>query len=522
MSAIADQSPVSAPIRLRHRNYIDGKWVDSVSGRRFAVFNPADLREVSHEYPLSTHEDAEAAVRGAHEAFTRWRGKSPGERASILRRAAQLIRARRDEIAQIVTRENGKLISESLTEIDAAALELEYQIGEGERCFGRIGDGYRAGILGYTRRDPIGVVSVIVPWNFPFNVPWRKLGPALMAGNTAILKPASQTPAVGEAVVQILIEAGTPDGVVQFVTGSGGELSRALIGHPLVRGVTFTGSTEVGCQIARLASESFTRTQLEMGGKNPMVVLKDSDLELATHDAIVGAFSCAGQWCTATSRLIVEEAIADELMATLTPMVESLRLGPGVDSTATMGPVAGKSQLDSILRHIARAREQGARFSTGGRQAAGGRLEHGCFIEPTIVDNPRVEIDISTTEVFGPVLAVYRVPTYEAALELANAVPYGLSSSIYTRDLDKAMHFAEHTEVGLTHVNLHTAYKEPQYGFGGVKLSGFGLPEAGSTGIQFFQDEKAIYVRKRDSPISLTHADRPCPVGASPIARKGD
>ncbi|MBI4984645.1 MAG: aldehyde dehydrogenase [Rhodocyclales bacterium] len=484
--------------RLRHRNYIDGKWVDSISGRRFAVYDPADLRERCHEYPLSTREDAEAAVRGAHEAFGRWRKAPLGERAAILRRAAQLIRARRDVIAPIVTRENGKLIAESLTEIDAAALELEYQIGEGERAFGRIGDCYRGGLLGYSRREPLGVVSVIVPWNFPFNVPWRKLGPALIAGNTAILKPASQTPAVGEAVMQILIEAGLPAGVVQFVTGSGGELSQALVGHPLVRAVTFTGSTEVGRQIARLAGERFTRTQLEMGGKNPMVVLKDADLDLSSQDAAVGAFSCAGQWCTATSRLIVEDAIADELLAKLKAKTAALRLGRGTDAAATMGPVAGRAQLDSILGHIARANAQGARFVAGGGRATAHGLEHGCFIEPSIVDNPPVALDISTTEVFGPVLAVYRVPGYEAALALANAVPYGLSSSIYTRDLDRALHFAEHSEVGLTHINVHSAYKEPQHSFGGVKESGFGLPEAGSTGIQFFQDEKAVYVRKRD------------------------
>jgi len=483
--------------RLRCQNYIDGKWVDSISGRRFAVNDPADLRRTCHEYPLSTGDDVEAAVRGAQQAFVRWRQQPLAERTSILRRAVRIIRSRREEIAQIVTLENGKLIVESLMEIDAAALELEYQIGEGERSFGQIGDCYRPNVLGYSRREPIGVVSVIVPWNFPFNVPWRKLGPALMAGNTAVFKPASQTPAVGEAVMQILIEAGIPDGVVQFVTGSGGELSQALVGHPLVRAVTFTGSTEVGRQIAALASKRFTRAQLEMGGKNPMIVLADAELELAAKDAVVGAFSCAGQWCTATSRLIVEDAIADDLMSALLRRTNELRLGPGTDRNATMGPVAGKAQLKSVLGHIARAQEQGANFVVGGKRSGEAELEYGCFVEPSIVDSPPVALDISTTEVFGPVLAVYRVPNYEAALKLANDVPYGLSSSIYTRDLDKAIHFTEHTEVGLTHVNMHSAYKEPQYSFGGFKESGFGLPEAGSTGIQFFQDEKAIYVRKR-------------------------
>ncbi len=489
--------------RLRYQNYVDGSWVDSVSGRRFSVYNPADLREECHAYPLSTREDAEAALVGAQDAYLRWRRVPLAERVAILRRAAQIIRVRRDEIARIITRENGKLIAESLVEIDAAALELEYQIGEGERSFGRIGDCYRAGMLGWSRREPVGVVSVIVPWNFPFNVPWRKLGPALVAGNSAVLKPASQTPATGEAVMQILIEAGLPDGVVQFVTGSGGELSEALVGHPFVRAVTFTGSTEVGRRIAHLASKRFTRAQLEMGGKNPMVVLGDADVDLAAHDAAVGAFSCAGQWCTATSRLIVEEAIADELMAALVRRTKQLRLGRGTDPGATMGPVAGRAQLEAVLGHLRRAHEQGARFVAGGGQALEAGLENGCFIEPSVVDNPHQALDISTTEVFGPVLAVSRVPDYEAALDLANAVPYGLSSSIYTRDLDRAMHFAERSEVGLTHINVHSAYKEPQLSFGGVKESGFGLPEAGATGIQFFQDEKAIYLRKRDLGVGL-------------------
>ncbi|MFI4941535.1 MAG: aldehyde dehydrogenase family protein, partial [Burkholderiales bacterium] len=450
----ANNEPVTpGQISLQYRNYIDGKWCESDSHRRFGVQNPADLREVCHQYPLSTREDVERAVAGAHDAYGYWRQQPLLERVSILRRAAQIIRARRHEIARIITLENGKLLQESYTEIDAAALELEYQIGEGERQFGRIGDCYRAEILGYSRREPVGVVSVIVPWNFPFNVPWRKLGPALLAGNTAILKPASQTPAVGEAVIQILIEAGIPDGVVQFVTGSGGELSKSLVAHPLVRAVTFTGSTEVGRNIAELASKNFTRTQLEMGGKNPMVVLADADLDLAAHDAAVGAFSCAGQWCTATSRLIVEDKVADVLMTALLKHAGALRLGPGLQQDATMGPVAGRAQLDSILMHIARAKEQGARFVAGGERALAANLEHGCFIEPSVVDNPSTTLDISSMEIFGPVLAVYRVPSYEAALRLANAVPYGLSSSIYTRDLDKALHFAERSEVGLTHVN---------------------------------------------------------------------
>lgn len=483
-------------MKLNCKNFIDGKWCDSESGRTYSVFDPADLRRRCHDYPLSSSADVERAINGAQAAFAKWRDTSLAEKARILRVAAQLIRERRESIAHVVSMENGKLFSESLTEIDAAALELEFQIGEGERQFGRVGDCYREGLMAYSRKEALGVVSVIVPWNFPFNVPWRKIGPALMAGNTAIFKPASQTPGVGELAVQLLAEAGLPPGVVQFVTGSGGELSDALVADSRVKAITFTGSTEVGRQIARLAATNFTRTQLEMGGKNPMVVLADADLDLAAQDATVGAYSCAGQWCTATSRLIVEASIADDLVARILERIKKLRLGPATSQDSQMGPVAGKHQLDSIQRHLARAREQGAKILAGGGRCVDGDLAHGCYIEPTLIDHATEELDVATQEVFGPVLAVFRVRDYAEALRLANSVPYGLSSSIYTRDLEKALHFVEHTEVGLTHVNVHSAYKEPQQSFGGFKESGFGLPEAGSTGIQFFQEEKSIYLKK--------------------------
>ena len=481
---------------LNGKNHVDGHWTDSESARTYAVENPADLREECHRYPLSTAVDVEQAIRGASLAYARWRKVSLGERAAILRRAVALMRSKREEIAQVITLENGKLVSESLTEIDAAALELEYQVGEGERQSGRAGDCYRGGLMAYARREPLGVVSVIVPWNFPFNVPWRKIGPALMAGNTVVFKPASQTPAVGELVVQILIEAGIPPGVVQFVTGSGSELSDVLVAHPLIRAVTFTGSTEVGRRIAQRAATNLTRAQLEMGGKNPMVVLRDADIELASQDAVIGAYSCAGQWCTATSRLIVEEPVADDVVETILERVARIRLGPGGRPDSTMGPVAGRHQLKSVLGHIGRAREQGARFIAGGGRREEGDLAHGCFVAPSLIDRVGEELDAARLEIFGPVLSVFRVADYAEALRLANATPYGLSSSVYTRDLEKALHFVEHSEVGLTHVNVHSAYKEPQQCFGGMKESGFGLPEAGSTGIQFFQEEKSIYIRK--------------------------
>lgn len=486
-------------VRLTGKNYIDGRWRDSDSGRTYAVQDPADLRREVSRYPLSTPDEVSRAVEGAWRAFNQWRRTPLAERARMLRRAAALMREQRVDIAAIITSENGKLLSESLTEIDAAALELEFQVGEGERQFGRSGDCNRDRLMAYSRKEPLGVVSAIVPWNFPFNVPWRKLGPALMAGNTVVFKPASQTPGVGEAVMHLLIESGIPSGVVQFVTGSGGELSAALVANPLIRAITFTGSTEVGRRIAEQAASKFARTQLEMGGKNPMVVLRDADIGLASQDAVIGAYSCAGQWCTATSRLIVEDVVADSLVDAIVARIRAIRLGPGSAPQSTMGPVAGEYQLHSVLKHIERARQQGARFAIGGRRSETADLAHGCFIEPSLIINGSDELDAARTEIFGPVLTVFRVGSYEDALSLANAIPYGLSSSVYTRDLERALHFVEHSEVGLTHVNVHSAYKEPQQCFGGVKDSGFGLPEAGSTGIQFFQEEKSIYIRKGPS-----------------------
>jgi len=483
-------------LSLNYKNFIDGQWCESKSARRFDVRNPADWREVVHSYPKSTSEDVARAIAGAARVFQSWSSVSLAEKATIMRRTAELIREHRDTIAAIITLENGKLLSESLVEIDSALLELEFQVGEGVRQFGTSGESFKGGIAAHSRKEPLGVVSAISPWNFPFNVPFRKLVPALMAGNTAILKPAGQTPAVGELVAWLFNEAGLPSGVLQFVTGSGAELSSALVADPAVEAVTFTGSTEVGRQIAILAANTFTRTQLEMGGKNPLVVLSDADLDAAAEAAVIGAFSCAGQWCTATSRLIVESDVADVLIEKIVQLTDSLVLGRGDDGLATMGPVCGKHQLDNILSDIETAKSQGAELLMGGGRVAAEGLEHGCFVQPTIFDHVTPTMAIAKEEVFGPVLSIMRVSHYPEALSLANDVPFGLSSSIFTTNFEKAIHFTEHSEVGLTHVNIHSAYKEPQLCFGGYKESGFGLPEAGSAGIQFFQEEKAIYYKK--------------------------
>jgi len=481
---------------LRNQIRIDGAWCDSVSRRDFPIWNPADLREQVHRYPLASESDALAAIESASRAQAGWRKVPVAEKSSIMRRAGRLIDENREQIARLITRENGKLLPESLAEIDSTIAELEFQVGEGERQFGRANQSHKGSAWGITRMEPLGVVSVIIPWNFPFNVPFRKLVPALMAGNTAVLKPASQTAGVGELVVHILSEAGLPAEVLQFVTGSGSELSQALVASGSVRAVTFTGSTEVGRTIASAAAPGFVRTQLEMGGKNPVVALVDADLELVADQVVVGAYSCAGQWCTATSRLIVEAGIREALVGKILERVQNISLGQGMDAASTMGPVCGEAQLNSVLGHIATAGQQGGRLLHGGGRCMDGPLQHGCFVFPTVFELDTAGFDLAREEVFGPVLAVETARDYEHALALANNVPYGLSSSVFTTDLDRALDFAQRTEAGLTHVNMHSAYKEPQFSFGGIKESGFGLPEAGSTGIQFFQDEKTIYLKR--------------------------
>ena len=487
---------MSELLTLSHKNYIAGEWCDSISVRRYDVRNPAALSEVLHTYPKANSDDVLLAIASAEKAYESWRYVSLAEKVSLMRKTAELIRLYRSDIAEIITQENGKLINESYVEIDSALLELEFQIGEGSRQFGISGDCFKSGLLGMSRKEPLGVVSAIIPWNFPFNVPFRKVVPALLAGNTVILKPAGQTPAVGEVVVKLMIEAGLPANVLQFITGSGSELSDDLVGHPAIKAVTFTGSTAVGRKIAIKAANNFTRTQLEMGGKNPLVVLADADLEAAAEACVVGAFSCAGQWCTATSRLIVQNSIADELIEKICQRASALVVGSGVNPQATMGPVCGKEQYEGIMQHINTAVSEGAKLILGGAECENEDLKDGCFVMPTIFDFVEESMTIAKEEVFGPVLSIMRVDSYEEALRVANNIPYGLSSSIFTRSLDLALDFTEKSEVGLTHVNVHSAYKEPQLCFGGYKNSGFGLPEAGSVGIQFFQEEKSIYLKK--------------------------
>mgnify|MGYP006278860431 CR=1 FL=1 len=479
------------------KNYIGGEWTNGAGEETFEQRNPADLREVTGVWPASTREDVQRAIRAAQEAFPEWSSLSPLKRAEYLKKAHRSMKDRADEFAEVLTRENGKTLGESHAEINAAVSEMEFQINEGVRLGGETKPVSRDGVLAYSIRQPLGAVSIISPWNFPFNVPGRKCTPALMAGNTVVFKPASLTPGTGAKFVELFVDAGLPPGVLNFVTGSGSVVGEEMITNPGIKAISFTGSTEVGRRINRKASATMARVQLEMGGKNALVVLEDADLDAAVRSAVTAAHACAGQWCTSTSRAIVVEDVAEAFVEEVVDLANQIAVGNGLDDGTAMGPVCGETQLQSVLNYIDLGRDEGATLRLGGGRLTGGEYDHGCFVEPTVFTHVTPDMAIAQEEIFGPVLSVITVADFEEAVEVANGVEYGLSSSIYTADLQRALTFMEKTRVGLTHVNQMTALKEPQFSFGGVKASGFGLPEAGETGIEFFTEHKVAYVKYR-------------------------
>jgi len=475
------------------KNFIHGEWTSSVTGAVAEQRNPANLSEVTCRFQQSGREDARAAIASAASALPAWSAWTAPKRAEFLIRAQAVLTRRQEEIAECITRENGKTLAESRIEVTAAIKEMDWQIGEGRRLSGETVPVERDGVLAYSIRQPLGVVSVISPWNFPFNVICRKCVPALMVGFTVVLKPASLTPRTASLFVEALTEAGLPRGVLNFITGPGSTAGDELVVNPAIRAISFTGSTPVGMGIHQKAAATLARTQLEMGGKNPAVILADADLEAAAEAVALAAYACAGQWCTSTSRAIVEASVFDRFQELLLGRVAKIRVGHGLDPRTTMGPVCGEQQAQDILRYIEAGRREGARLAAGGRRIG----DAGCFIEPTVFTGVTPEMVIAREEIFGPVLALLKVAGFDEAVRAANDTAFGLSSSVFTRSLEHALRFVEATDVGLTHVNMPTAYKEPQLSFGGVKQSGVGTPEAGKTGIDFFSRHKVAYVKFR-------------------------
>jgi aldehyde dehydrogenase (NAD+) len=480
-----------------HQNFIGGQWQAASDGALDEHRNPARLSEITGRYARSTNEDVRAAVDAAQAAYPAWRDLSPFARAEYLKKALALMIERTDAIARVITVENGKTLAESRTEIVSAIKEMEFQIHQGLRDLGDVAPSASPGVLAYQIRRPLGVCAIISPWNFPFNVPGRKCTPALIAGNTVVLKPASLTPNVGLEFARLFADAGLPPGVLNCITGSGSGAGEALLNDVRIQAISFTGSTQVGIHINQLAAPRLVRTQLELGGKNPMVVLEDADVAEAAAHCATAAFACAGQWCTSTSRAIVAKKIAGEFTEAVLAKARALKLGDGQDSATTLGPVCGAQQLKNVLAFIEQGKQEGAQVLNGGRRASGGGLDDGCFIEPTVFGGVKPEMKIAQEEIFGPALSILTASDFDEAVAIANGVRYGLASSIYTKDLAQALKFMEKTEAGLTHVNMMTAHKEPQLSFGGIKESGSGIPEAGRTGVEFFTEHKVAYVKYR-------------------------
>lgn len=479
------------------KNFIGGEWRAAAGERTFEQRNPAWLHEVTGTFADSSTADVEAAIAAARAAFPAWRALSPQKRKAYLDRSLRAMIERREEVAAVITRENGKALREARAEVDSAIKEMDHQIAEGMRLCGQTVPVDVGGTLAYSTREALGPVAIVTPWNFPFNVPCRKATPALMAGNTVVLKPASLTPRTGLLFTELLADSGLPRGVVNCVTGAGGSVGAALVGDPRIEAVSFTGSTPVGKSIQLAAARNLTPTQLELGGKNPAIVLPDADLELAVAEIVKGAFACSGQWCTSTSRVIVLEELAAELTERLVAAAQAIAVRDGTNEDCGMGPVCGARQKADILEYVAKGRAEGARLLTGGTALDGEDYDHGCFIAPTVFDRVTPSMTIAREEIFGPVLVIIAVKSFDAAVEAANDVAYGLASSIFTNDLKRALTYLERAEVGLAHVNLMTALKEPQLAFGGAKESGAGLPEAGSSGIEFFTHHKVCYVKYR-------------------------
>jgi aldehyde dehydrogenase (NAD+) len=475
-------------------NLIDGQWKPSAGGATVEDENPAARGSVLGHFQFSSVEDVREAVSAAEEAFRTWRRTTVPQRQQLIADFLGLLKTTREDLARIVTSENGKTIRESRAEVDSALMEGRYHVESIAAFHGYASPRVSAGIDASVHFQPVGVVGIISPWNFPMNVMCRKTIPALLAGNTVVFKPASFTPWSGVFMARLFERVGLPRGVFNCVTGAGSLLGDAIVTDPRVRAVSFTGSTDVGRTIQAKAAVNLTRTQLELGGKNALIVMNDADIAAAVDASMLAGFSNAGQWCTSTSRLVLHRAVAQPFLQELVARCDRLSVGDGLLDTTDMGPVAGDKQYRDVSAAIQTAHDEGATCVTGGVPLAPHNAK-GYFVRPTVFVNVTPEMSVWREEVFGPVLAVREFETIDEAIAIANDSKYGLSSALFTKNLGNARTYIEGIEAGLAHVNVHTGYKEPSLPFGGIKLSGAGLPENGTTGLEFFLDRKAVYVK---------------------------
>ncbi|HEY2990102.1 MAG TPA: aldehyde dehydrogenase family protein [Candidatus Binatia bacterium] len=477
-----------------YKNYIAGRWVAAKSGKTFENRNPADRCELIGQFPDSNGADIDEAVGAAKRALPQWRLVPAPKRGEILYRVGEILRRRKEEIARAMTREMGKILKETRGDVQEGIDTAYYAAGEGRRLFGATVPAELPDKFAMSVRAPVGVCGLITPWNFPLAIPTWKLFPALLCGNTVVLKPAEDTPLTAVKLFEILAEAGVPPGVANLVHGSGEQAGAALVSHPDVRLISFTGSSTVGREIAASCGRNLKRVALEMGGKNAQVVMEDADLNLALEGALWGAFGTTGQRCTATSRLILHRDIKKQLTDMLVGRAEKIKIGDGLDETVEMGPLINEAAREKVHRYVQIGKDEGARLLTGGAIYEEGKWIGGYFYLPTIFDRVKPSMRIAQEEIFGPVLSIIDVKSFDEAVEILNGTPYGLSSSIYTRDVDRAFRALRDFEAGITYINGPTIGAEVQLPFGGVKETGNGHREAGTAVYDIFTEWKSVYV----------------------------
>jgi aldehyde dehydrogenase (NAD+) len=491
----ADLSSTQARV---FKNFIDGEWVESSTGETFENRNPADTRDLVGIFQKSNRADVNNAVNAAKRAFAKWRLVPAPRRAEIVFRAAEILIERKEDYARDMTREMGKVLAETRGDVQEAIDAAYYNAGEGRRLFGPTVPSEMPNKFAMAVRQPIGVCGMITPWNFPMAISSWKLLPAVVCGNACVIKPAQDTPLSTFNLVRALTDAGLPKGVINIVTGFGAEVGTPIAEHSDVRAVSLTGSSAVGKIIGGIAAQSFKHCSLELGGKNPMIVLDDANLDLAIEGALWGAFGTTGQRCTATSRIILQKRIYAEFVDRLVDRAKKLKVGNGLDETVQMGPAVNKKQLETDLEYVEIGKNEGAKLVCGGHRLDKGDYQHGWFMEPTVFIDVDPKMRIAQEEIFGPVVSIIPCDGMEDAVAIANGIEYGLSSAIYTKDVNKAFAAIRDLYAGITYVNAPTIGAEVHLPFGGTKATGNGHREGGIGAIDFYTEWKSVYVDYSD------------------------
>jgi acyl-CoA reductase-like NAD-dependent aldehyde dehydrogenase len=474
-------------------NYINGEWTKATSGKVFDSLNPANYEESLGQFQASNEKDARAAMEAAHQAFPSWKNTPMGQRAKILNAAADYLEKNVEQFAEELTREEGKLLSNSKMEVLRSAQTFRFYAVEGTTFTGETYPSDDLGMLVYSQREPLGVISVITPWNFPISIPSRKIAPALITGNTVVFKPSSDTPLIAYRIAEALHHAGVPKGVFNFITGSASDIGTEITTNSVVRGITFTGSTSAGEHIHKSASMS-TRTQMELGGKNPLIILEDADIKTAVDLTVNGGFSLTGQACTGTSRVLIMPSIKARYLEALVERIKNIKVGNGMDASVAIGPLANQRQLDTVLNYVSIGKSE-ATHVYGGDHLTGPGFENGYYVQPAVFTDVTQEMRIAREEIFGPVIAVIDVEGYDDAIVKANDTEYGLVAALVTNDIRYIQRFPHEVEAGTIKVNRTTTGNLVNAPFGGIKQSSTSTyRESGRTGLEFFTQTKTVYI----------------------------